>query len=129
MPNPQQPSGLKPWGKSLWDQVTESSTLDPAGYYLLAEACRTADIVERLSGALRSGSNEWVRLADQAEEMGDGETLKINIIVNPMLGEIRQQRLALRQLLAQLKLGSAEVATVVQNSEIDNLMSEFNTPD
>lgn len=125
MPDPQQPSGLKSWGKSLWDQVTESSTLDPAGYFILGEACRTADVVEQLSGALRSGSNEWVRLADDAEEMADGTTLKINIIVNPILGEIRQQRLTLRQLLAHLKLGSAEVATVVTDSEIDKLMSEF----
>lgn len=130
MTTPQPPSGLRAWGKRLWDDVTGSDQFDSAGYFLLAEACRTADIVEQLSGALRSGSNEWIRLADEAEEMADGSTLKIHIVVNPILGEIRQQRLALRQLLAQLKLGKTEASDGDgDDDEFNRLMASFNTPD
>lgn len=128
MPTPQPPTGLKAWGQSLWDQVTEQTSLDAAGYFILAEACRTADIVEKLSGALRSGSTTWISLADEAEQMADGDTLQINIVVNPILGEIRQQRLTMRQLLAQLKLGNTEASTASE-SAIDKLIAGFGTPD
>jgi hypothetical protein len=127
MPAPQPPKSLKAWGKQLWDQVIEATSLDPAGYFILAEACRTADIIERLSGALASGSTTWLSLAEEAEQIGDG-AVQINIVVNPILGEIRQQRLALRQLLAQLKLGKVE-ATTAEDDPIAKLMAEFSTPD
>lgn len=127
MPPPEPPSGLKPWGTALWELVTEDSPLDPAGYYILAEACRTADIIEKLSGALRSGSQTWIRLADEAEQHTDGDTIEINIVVNPLLGEIRQQRLAMRQLLAQLKLGKVLSDTPDDDDPIARMMAEFNT--
>jgi hypothetical protein len=128
MPALEPPKGLKAWGLQLWDKVTEASSFDPAGYYLLAEACRTADIIERLSGALASGSSTWVSLAEEAQGLAGGDTLEINIVVNPLLGEIRQQRLALRQLLAQLKLGVSE-ANTVDDDPIAKMMAEFATPD
>lgn len=56
--------------------------------------------------------------------MADGDTLKIQIVVNPVLGEIRQQRLAFRQLLAQLKLGKTEDGTGAE-SAIDQLVAGF----
>lgn len=125
------PSGLKEWGKALWDQVTETNSFDPAGYYILAEACRTADIIETLSGRLRSNSTEWIRLADEAEFAVDGygkPYAKIRIVVDSALVEIRQQRMALKQLLASLKLGHTEADTG-EDSEVERLMSEFNLPD
>ncbi|QSM04621.1 terminase small subunit [Mycobacterium phage prophiGD54-2] len=128
MPEPQQPKGLKDWGKHLWDGVTAGTTLDPAGYVLLGEACRTADIVERLSGALASGSSEWIRLAEEAEYTAP-DAVEIKIVVNPLLGEIRQQRLALRQLLAQLKLGNSEANRSEDDDPIAKMMAEFALPD
>lgn len=131
MPALQPPKGLKAWGNQLWELVTESSTFDPAGYYLLAEACRTADVIERLSGMLNSNSTEWVKLAEDAVEYAsvDGENIAtINLTVNPIMGEVRQQRLALRQLLAQLKLGKTEDATG-EDDPIAAMMASFNLPD
>ena len=125
MPTPQPPSGLQAWGQQLWDLVVERESFDPAGYYLLGEACRTADIIERLSGALRSGSSVWLRLADEAKTMADGDTLQIDIVVNPLLGEIRQQRAAFSQLLARLKLGKSEVPTAEGVDPIAAFMAEF----
>lgn len=128
----QPPKGLKAWGKQLWDTVTEVSQFDPAGYYILAEACRTADVIERLSGMLNSNSTEWVRLSEEAAQVAQLETggnvVEINLTVNPVMGEVRQQRLALRQLLAQLKLGKTEDATG-DDDPIAKMMAEFALPD
>lgn len=124
-PNP--PSGLRAWGENLWDRVTGETTLDPAGYYILAEACRTADIIERLSGALRSNNTQWISLSDeivQAMQVNGVEAAEIHLVVNPILGEIRQQRLTMRQLLAQLKLGKVADGTA-DDDPIAQMMAEF----
>lgn len=97
------PEGLKSRGKALWDGVTSEVELDAAGKSILEDACRTADIIERLSVAAHS-SSEWMRLAEEAEHFSDG-SVKVSIVVNPILGELRQQRNTLKQLLAQLKVG------------------------
>jgi hypothetical protein len=134
MATPQPPTGLRAWGQALWDQVTEAHSFDAAGYFILAEACRTADIIEKLSGALRSNNAEWIQLSDEVSqavaENSDGryEVLEISLVVNPILSEVRQQRLALRQLLAQLKLGNVEVENGGE-SLLDKLIADFNTPD
>ena len=130
---PLPPRGLRASGQALWDSVTAQVRLDPAGYVLLGEACRTADIIDRLSGALSANSTEWVRLSDEVvqgmQAAGlDGMVAEVTLVVNPILGEIRQQRLALRQLLAQLKLGKTEAVTE-DDDPIARLMAEFSTPD
>lgn len=134
MPDPTPPTGLRAWGQSLWDLVTEENKFDAAGYFILAEAARTADIIEKLSGALRSNSTEWLRLSDEVAqavtEHGDGqhEIIEITLVVNPIVGEIRQQRLALRQLLAQLKLGNVS-DTAEDDDPIAKMMAEFQMPE
>ena len=50
MPAPEAPNGLRQWGQGLWDRVTDETTLDQAGYYILAEACREAKSWERADG-------------------------------------------------------------------------------
>jgi hypothetical protein len=97
------PEGLKSRGKTLWDGVTSEVELDAAGLSILEDACRTADLVELISKAA-SSNGEIMRLADEAEEIAPG-AVKISIVMNPLFGELRQQRLAFKQLIAQLKLG------------------------
>lgn len=128
MPEPLQPQGLRAWGQSLWDRVTESSNFDPAGEFILVEACRTADIIERLSGALRSTSTQWVSLSDdivEAIRVSGLDIAEVHLVVNPIIGEIRQQRLALRTLLSQLKIG-----TIIDGTAPDDpilaMMADFN---
>ena len=118
-----QPTGLEARGAELWEAALASSDFDAAGLLLLGEACRTADIIERLSAALRSGSSEWVRLAEEAEVLADGAA-RVQIVVNPLLGEVRQQRIALRTMLAHLKLGKVE-ETTGEDSPIAKLMAAF----
>lgn len=119
----QPPNGLDHRGRELWDAVLEASDFDAAGLLLLGEACRTADIIERLSAALRSNSQEWVRLAEEAEVLADGAA-RVQIVVNPLLGEVRQQRIALRTMIAHLKLGKVDEATG-EDSAIEKLMAAF----
>ncbi|WP_221318378.1 hypothetical protein [Mycobacterium sp. AZCC_0083] len=57
-----------------------------------------------------------------------GQAVEINLSVNPVLAEARQQRLALRQLLAQLKLGKTEDDTG-DDDPIAKLMADFALPD
>ncbi|WP_099021280.1 hypothetical protein [Mycolicibacterium palauense] len=133
MSEPQPPKGLNPWGKKLWDDVTESTEFDAAGYFILAEACRTADIIERLSGMLKGKSTEWIKLSDDIAtalqvSTGGMEVAEVHLVVNPIISEIRQQRLALRQLLAQLKLGNTEAGTEGQ-STLDKLIANFALPE
>lgn len=57
-----------------------------------------------------------------------GDAVQITIVVNPLLGEIRQQRGALKALLAQLKLGVTQAGTA-EKSAVDLLMESFKTPE
>lgn len=79
---------------------------------------------------LSADHTRWVELSGEAAQVAMTETggniVEINLAVNPILGEIRQQRLALRQLLAQLKLGSAE-ANTTEDDPIARMMAEFSS--
>lgn len=79
-----------------------------------------------------SNSTVWVALADEAVQVAmtetGGQAVEINLSVNPVLAEARQQRLALRQLLAQLKLGKTEDDTG-DDDPIAKLMADFALPD
>lgn len=122
------PKGLGSRAKALWDGVLDEVELDSAGLIILEDACRTCDIIDRLSGALKSRNQEWIRLEDDiAFHAAEHRALEIHLVVNPILGEIRQQRLALKQFLAQLKLGN--IKPKAQESEhkslFDRLEAEF----
>lgn len=121
------PEGLKTRGETLWNGVTAEVELDAAGLSILEDACRTADIIDRLSQASGNAAT-WFRLAEEAEYVAD-DSVKISIVVNPLLGEIRQQRLALKQLLAQLKLGAVRIKppAETEKSIFDRLAEEFNS--
>ena len=93
---------------------------------LLGEACRTADIIDRLHGALGSKHQEWLRLSEEIEELATGG-VQVSLVINPLLGEIRQQRLAMRQMIAHLKLGAAVPKTLESKatSIFERLEQEF----
>lgn len=118
------PKGLGSRAKALWDGVLDEVELDSAGFIILEDACRTVDIIDRLSGALKSKNQEWVRLADDIIfAASEARALEVNLVVNPILGEIRQQRLALKQFFAQLKLGN--IKPKAQESEHKSLFERL----
>ena len=100
----QKPNNLQPRGENLWDTVTSERDFDAAGYALLEDACRTADIVQKLTDMLELDEADWINIVEDA--LGKSEKEKRLIVnVRPLLGEIRQQHLAMNRLLNQLGIG------------------------
>jgi hypothetical protein len=98
------PSDLRDRGTQFWDEVTDSVDLDVSGRILLGEACRIIDRLDRLASALNGSGRDWLKLADDVEEVGRGK-LSVKVVVDGLLSEGRQQQLALKTVLAQLGLG------------------------
>jgi hypothetical protein len=86
------PAGLKASGKRLWTAVTEPYILTPAELATLAEACRTADELDRLEKAVRA----------LPELTTTGSTGQIR--PHPLLAEVRAHRQLLARLTADLNL-------------------------
>ena len=91
-------------GEALWDSVTAEREFDAAGYALLEDACRTADIIQRLSDMLDLDEASWINIMEEAGFESPKEK-RLIVNVRPLLGEIRQQRLAMNRLLNQLGIG------------------------
>lgn len=89
-PSPR-PKSLGEQGGDLWDSVQSQWVLTPAEERLLLDACRLTDEIDQLergiaeTGVTVPGSKGQVR-------------------ANPLIGEARSHRLAVKQLLAALKL-------------------------
>lgn len=94
MSKPRRPAGLKRSAK-LWDQVTGTYQLRPDECRLLEDACREADLVDRLQRTL-----DGVSLTVEGSM---GQT-----VAHPALQEIRQHRSVLQRMMAQLKLPDAQ---------------------
>lgn len=89
------PDGLDVSGVRLWESVAGNFDLDVHEQLLLLQACRTADLLDRLSDAASRGQLT-VRNAKQEE------------VTNPVITEHRQQSLVLARLLASLRMPSGE---------------------
>jgi hypothetical protein len=100
------PQKLEARGSDLWDKVTDVAEFDAAGYALLEDICRTADIIARLTKKLNAPHHEWVELVEDAGYSGEG--IKLLVVVDHVLMEIRQQRIAMRTMLAHLKIGAVK---------------------
>lgn len=98
------PANLELRGSSLWDSVTEERDFDAAGYHLLEDACRTADLIARLQDMLDLDEASFINVVEDALGQSDREK-RLIVNVRPLLGEIRQQRLAMNTLLKQLGVG------------------------
>ena len=89
------PSGLSLRGRRLWRALTSAYEFDAGESVVLSEACRTADLVDRLAS----------RLA--AEELiVDGS--RGQSVLNPIAAELRLQRDLLGRLLGRLALPDAD---------------------
>lgn len=93
MSKPKRPSGLKSKGVRLWDGVVGSGRYELRADELLVleDACREADLIDRIEKELESAS--------LTERGSQGQP-----VASPLVQEIRQHRATFRQLVAQLKL-------------------------
>jgi hypothetical protein len=85
------PAKLAVEGRRLWSQIIGAYDLRPDEVRILADACREADVVERLEVELR-GSSLMVR-GSQGQ-----------LVASPLVSEVRQHRTVLATLLKALKL-------------------------
>lgn len=87
------PTGLGARGRRMWRQSVETWQLTPAHLVLLEEACRIADRLDLLDGLICGGS---------ADDEDDGP---ISGGLAGLLAESRQQSVALKGILAELRQG------------------------
>ena len=80
------PRGLSSGGRRLWTSVTSEYELEPHELLLLEQAARTAGLVEQLQTQL-----------DEAAPL-------LGAKLNPVVAELRQQRLVLARLLLALRM-------------------------
>lgn len=87
-------AGLKASGQSFWSATVEEFELDESEVAVLREVCRTLDTIDELQ-----------RQVDRDGVLGDSPQ---GVRVNPAVGELRQQRLALTKLLAALAIPTVD---------------------
>ena len=98
---PVAPPGLGRRGKRLWREVTAGAELGPTDLVLLEEACRTTDRLDRLDAFLRGDSDRWI---DFRENEATGAVV---VVIDKALSEARQQQLALKGVVAELRTSQA----------------------
>ncbi|MER6296861.1 hypothetical protein [Streptomyces althioticus] len=89
------PDGLGESGTRLWESVAGDFDLDVHEQLVLLQACRTADVLDRLARRA-DGADLTVRNA------------KGELVTAPWITEHRQQSLVLARLLASLRMPSGE---------------------
>lgn len=92
---PPTPKGLKAAGKRLWSEIAGAGTyrLRPDELRILEDACREADLVDRLEAELGKPETKLIVKGSQGQD-----------VANPLVSEIRQHRQTSKALLASLKL-------------------------
>ena len=94
---PRAPTGLAAGGRKLWREVVKTYKLRPDEVAVLEQACRSADLVDALADEL-----------DASDMMVPGSTGQM--VLNPIVTELRLQRRALDRLLAGLNLPDVDGA-------------------
>lgn len=85
------PEGLGSAGSALWDSIIPAYELRPDELRMLADACREADIVQRLEDDLTD--SPLLVKGSQGQD-----------VISPLVQEVRQHRTVLAGLLRALKL-------------------------
>jgi hypothetical protein len=91
-------------GRWLWRQLADGGAdggLVAEELVLLEEACRTADRLDRLDAILSGEAAEWMRW--RVDESGT----EVTVTLDRALAEARQQQVALKQLLGELRASRA----------------------
>lgn len=108
---PTSPAGLKAKGEALWRDLHSifDFSSDPHRAVLIEEACRTADLIDRLQGIVDSSDDIRVRGSQ-------GQPVAI-----PELSDLRQYRALLASLLKSLSLPDTEELQEVKQKHISDV--------
>jgi hypothetical protein len=90
---PSAPPGTARKGRALWKKVVDSYDLRTDELATLEDACRITDMIDELETA-------WINEGRPTTAKGSTGQL----IIHPLIGEIRTQRMARNALFRQLKL-------------------------
>lgn len=110
------PKHLGSAGKALYVGLSTGRTPDAAASVLLLAAAEIADDLARLRGILRGRDKEWLKLAEEADDLGH-----VAIVVDTALAQYRSHALALRTIIAQLGLGKIGDVASKEVSALDQL--------
>lgn len=91
MAKPKVPAGLGDAGQALWSEIANVWELRPDELRILADACREADLVERIEAELVDAPLMVTGSMGQK-------------VASPLVSEVRQHRSVLSGLLRALKL-------------------------
>lgn len=95
---PKAPAKLQDSGRRLWRDIAGAYQLRPDELRLLEDACREADLIDRLQSVV-DGTVRMVTRGSQGQDVAD-----------PLISELRQHRAVLKGLLQSLKLPDPEAA-------------------
>lgn len=98
MAAPRTPAGLGKRGKALWSSIIPTYELRPDELCTLEDACREADLIERLHAELATA--ELTTKGSMGQE-----------VASPYVSEIRQHRTVLTNLLKSLKIPDSPAST------------------
>lgn len=87
------PAGLSPGSKRLWVTVTKTYDLRVDELRVLEDACREADLIDRIEAELSSPDHKLVVHGSMGQPVS-----------SPLVQEVRQHRATLKSLFASLKL-------------------------
>lgn len=94
---PKTPDGLGPEGTKLWREIvsTFDVTEEPHKRRILLDACKTADLIERLDEAMQG------QPLTASGSMGQ-------LVIHPLISQSQSSRTQLAQLLSRLNFAVAE---------------------
>jgi hypothetical protein len=105
-----------PRGAQLWQDMADAG-LGPLHRVLLEEACRIADRLDRLD-AIIEGRADWLR-------QDFGKEQEVQVSVDNILAESRQQATALRGLIAELRAALPKSSTTTAAKPATGGLSDF----
>lgn len=100
------PSGMSKAGQALWRRVSSRYALRPDEAVVLEDACRTTDMIAALDAAWADDSRPMTARGSMGQ-----------LVIHPLIGELRTQRLARDAMLARLKLPDDEAADASVNQQ------------
>jgi hypothetical protein len=85
-------------GLALWTELAPGGQAGPGELTIIVEACRIKDRLDKMHRLLAGDANDWLELQEVKGHEGIAE-----IVIDKSLSEARQQALALKGLLAELR--------------------------
>jgi len=93
---PAAPDGLGDGGRAMWGGIVKLYDLRPDELSTLEDACRITDMIDALDSAWAEDGRPMTAKGSMGQ-----------LIIHPLIGEIRTQRMARNALWRQLKLPDA----------------------